>query len=66
MARLHRLLLEASLDVQFESRHEFLLVTGNKDQLIGGVFWKKTGSGIAHLEKIVIATQYQKIILVFD
>ena len=59
VARLHRLLLEASLDVQFESRHEFLLVTGNKDQLIGGVFWKKTGSGISHLEKIVIAPPYQ-------
>jgi hypothetical protein len=60
VARFHRLLLEARLDVQFESRHEFLLIIGKKDQLVGGVFWKKTGSGIAHLEKIVISPPYQK------
>jgi len=60
VARFHRLLLEARLDVQFESRHEFLLIIGKKDQLVGGVFWKKTSSGIAHLEKIVISPPYQK------
>lgn len=60
VARFHRLLLEARLDVQFESRHEFLLIIGKKDQLVGGVFWKKTGAGIAHLEKIVISPPYQK------
>jgi hypothetical protein len=60
VARFHRLLLEARLEVQFESNHEFLLIITKKDQMVGGVFWKKTGSGIAHLEKIVIAPPYQK------
>ncbi len=60
VARFHRLLLEAKLDVQFETQHEFLLVMDKKDHLAGGVFWKKTGPGIAHLEKIVIAPRYRK------
>ena len=32
----------------------------NKDHIAGGVFWKKTGPAIAHLEKVVIAPHYQK------
>lgn len=59
VARFHRLLFEAKLDVQFETQHEFLLIMDNKDHLAGGVFWKKTGPGIAHLEKIVIAQHYR-------
>ena len=59
VARFHRLLLEAKLEVQFESRHEFLLVMDKKGHLAGGVFWKNTGPGIAHLEKIVIAPHYR-------
>ena len=60
VARFHRLLLEAKLEVQFEMQHEFLLVYDKKGALAGGLFWKKTGRKIAHLEKIVVATQYQK------
>ncbi|MBN4080822.1 AMP-binding protein [Caldithrix abyssi] len=60
VARFHRLLLEAKLDVQFEAPHDFLLIIDKKNRLSGGVFWKKTGPGIAHLEKIVIAPHYQK------
>ena len=59
VARFHKLLLEAKLDVQFESRHKFLFVMDKKDHLAGGVFWKKTGPRIAHLEKIVIAPHFQ-------
>ncbi len=60
VARFHRLLLDAKLDVQFETHHAFLLLLDNKDHMAGGVFWKKTGPGIAHLEKVVIAPHYQK------
>ena len=60
MARFHRLLLEAKLEVQFEMQHEFLLIYDKKGALAGGLFWKKTGRKIAHLEKIVIALHYQK------
>ena len=59
VARFHKLLLEAKLDVQFESRHDFLFIMDKKDHLAGGVFWKKTGPRIAHLEKIAIAPHYQ-------
>ena len=60
VARFHRLLLEAKLEVQFEMQHEFLLIYDKKGALAGGLFWKKTGRKIAHLEKIVIALHYQK------
>ena len=60
MARFHRMLLDANLDVQFETNHSFLLLFDKKDRMTGGVFWKKTGPEIAHLEKVVITPHYQK------
>ncbi|MDP6339768.1 MAG: AMP-binding protein [Candidatus Marinimicrobia bacterium] len=60
VARFHRLLLEAKLDVQFEAQHEFLLIMDKKDHLAGGVFWKRMGPRIAHLEKVVIVPHYRK------
>ncbi|MBL7029541.1 MAG: AMP-binding protein [Candidatus Marinimicrobia bacterium] len=59
VARFHRLLLEAKLEVQFETQHEFLFVNDKKDTLAGGLFWKQTGPSIVHLEKIVIAPHYR-------
>jgi hypothetical protein len=59
VARFHRLLIDAKLEVQFEINHEFLLVNDKKRRLAGGLFWKKTGPGIAHLEKIVIAPHFR-------
>lgn len=59
VARFHRLLLEAKLDVQFEAQHEFLLLMDKKDYLAGGVFWKRMNPGIAYLEKVVIAPHYR-------
>jgi hypothetical protein len=60
IARFHRLLLEEKLDVKFESHHQFLLTFDQKNNLVGGVFWKKTSHGIAHLEKIAISKDFQK------
>ena len=60
IARFHRLLLEAKLDVQFETHHQFLLIFDNTNNLVGGVFWKRTTNEIAHLEKIAISVNYQK------
>ena len=57
VARFHSLLIEAKLEVQFESDHEFLLLFNKREDLAGGIFWKKTGPGIAHLEKIVISSK---------
>ena len=60
IARFHRLLLKAKLNVQFESHHQFLLIFDKKNILVGGVFWKRTANEIAHLEKIAILSDYQK------
>ena len=59
VAKFHTELVEAKLEVQFESNHEFLLIFNKKNHLVGGVFWKSTGSGIAHLEKIVLTEKYR-------
>ncbi len=60
VARFHALLLESNLSVQFRVHHEFLLIIDKKDHLAGGVYWKDNGSGIAHLEKVVIAPHYRR------
>jgi hypothetical protein len=59
VARFHSHLIESKLEVQFEVSHEFLLIFNKKDHLVGGVFWRSTGSGIAHLEKIVLSVEYR-------
>jgi|TARA_B110000116_G_C16775485_1_gene555541 hypothetical protein len=59
VARFHSHLIESKLEVQFEANHEFLLIFNKKDHLVGGVFWRSTGSGIAHLEKIVLSVEYR-------
>ena len=59
VARFHSHLIDAKLEVQFEVNHEFLLVYNSKDSLVGGVFWRSTGPGIAHFEKIVLAQEYR-------
>ena len=59
VAKFHTELIEAKLEVQFESNHKFLLIFNKKNYLVGGVFWKSTGSGIAHLEKIVLTEKYR-------
>ncbi|MEE8335977.1 MAG: AMP-binding protein [Candidatus Neomarinimicrobiota bacterium] len=60
IARFHKLMLEANLQVEFQIEHEFLFIFDKRDHLTGGVFWKKSGPDICHLEKIVIAPAFQK------
>ena len=59
VAKFHSELIEAKLEVQFELNHEFLLIFNKKDHLIGGVFWRYTRTGIAHLEKVVLTRKYR-------
>ena len=59
VAKFHTELIEAKLEVQFESNHEFLLIFNKKDSLVGGVFWRSTGPGIVHLEKIILTQKYR-------
>jgi N-acetylglutamate synthase-like GNAT family acetyltransferase len=52
-------LLNSNLQSVFHPQHEFLFVINNNDQLIGGVFWKKSEQKLAYLERIVIHQDYR-------
>ncbi|MGD8698065.1 MAG: GNAT family N-acetyltransferase, partial [Gemmatimonadales bacterium] len=59
--RLHRLFLAAKLDVRFGPEHRFLLAINDRDQIIGGIYYKLEEDGAAaHLEKIVVADRYRR------
>ncbi|NOZ04227.1 MAG: GNAT family N-acetyltransferase [FCB group bacterium] len=60
IAKFHSILLQANLSATFQQAHEFLLIINEKDQLVGGVYWKKISPQVAYVEKIVIRRQYQK------
>jgi len=68
VARFHRILLDAKLDVQFETHHAFLLLLDNKDHIAGGVFWKKTGPAIAQTicaTSIVLTSVFRIFLLLY-
>ncbi len=59
--RLHRLFLAAKLDVRFGPEHRFLLAINEREQIIGGIYYKMEEEGAtAHLEKIVVAERYRR------
>jgi GNAT superfamily N-acetyltransferase len=59
--RLHRLFLAAKLDVRFRPEHRFLLAINEREQIIGGIYYKvQENGGAAHLEKIVVAERYRR------
>ncbi len=59
--RLHRLFLAAKLDVRFGPEHRFLLAINDREQIIGGIYYKVEEDGTtAHLEKIVVAERYRR------
>ena len=60
IARLHQLFLVNNLSVQFRPEHFYLIVINERNQLIGGLFYKKISRGTVHLEKIVVAEYYRK------
>ena len=61
VGRLHRLFLDANLDVHFRPEHHYLVALNERAQLIGGMFYEIEEDGkSAHLEKIVVAERYRK------
>ncbi|MEE9133805.1 MAG: GNAT family N-acetyltransferase [Gemmatimonadota bacterium] len=59
--RLHRLFLAARLDVGFGPEHRYLVAISDREQIIGGLYYKVEENGIvAHLEKIVVAERYRR------
>jgi long-subunit acyl-CoA synthetase (AMP-forming)/GNAT superfamily N-acetyltransferase len=59
--RLHRVFLAAKLDVRFGPEHRYLVAINEREQTIGGIYYKveETGSS-AHLEKIAVAERYRR------
>ncbi len=62
IGRLHRLFLQATLDVRFQPEHRFLVAMNERDRLIGGIFYDfEEDAHSAHLEKIVVAERFRKL-----
>jgi hypothetical protein len=60
IARLHQLFMINNLAVQFKPDHMYLIAVNERNQLIGGLFYKKSADDTVHIEKIVVADYYRK------
>ncbi len=60
ISRLHQLFLKNNLSVQFRLDHMYLVAVNERNQLIGGLFYKKNSEDTVHIEKIVVADFYRK------
>ena len=59
---LHRLFLDANLDVHFRPEHRYLVAHNDRGRLIGGIYYEIAAEGdTAHLEKIVVGERYQRL-----
>jgi long-subunit acyl-CoA synthetase (AMP-forming)/predicted GNAT family acetyltransferase len=57
--RLHRLFGMSGLDVVFRPEHRFLVVIDEDETAVGGLFYRPTGRGSVHMEKVVIASRHR-------
>ena len=56
VGRLHRLFLNAKLQVQFRPEHRFLVAIDERGNLLGGLFYEEQPEDhTAHMDKIVVA-----------
>jgi N-acetylglutamate synthase-like GNAT family acetyltransferase len=60
IARLHQLFIKNNLPVLFRSEHLYLVAINERNQLIGGLFYRSSTEDTVHLEKIVVADYYRK------
>ncbi len=61
VGRLHRLFLEARLDVRFRPEHHYLVALSDRGQIVGGIYYEPDEAGrTAHLEKIVVAEPFRR------
>lgn len=59
VARFLQLCREAHLNVTFEAEHEFLLAIDEREQVIGGLFYRWLKPPRARLEKLVVARRHR-------
>ena len=56
VGRLHRLFLNAKLQVQFRPEHRFLVAIDDRGNLLGGLFYEEQPEDhTAHMDKVVVA-----------
>jgi long-chain acyl-CoA synthetase len=60
ITRLHQLFLANNLSVEFRPEHRYLVAINDRNQLIGGVFYRSIDNQTVHIEKIVVTTYYRK------
>jgi ribosomal protein S18 acetylase RimI-like enzyme len=59
--RLHRLFINAKLDVRFRADHRYLVALNDRDQIVAGIYYEIEEGGLnAHLEKIVVSDAYRR------
>ncbi len=60
ITRLHQLFLANNLAVEFRPEHHYLVAVNDRNQLIGGVFYRPIDNLTVHIEKIVVTSFYRK------
>ena len=60
IGRLHRLFVIAKLPVEFAAEHQYLVVLNDRQEVVGGLFYRPTGKDQVHLEKIVVDENHRR------
>lgn len=60
ISHLHQLFLEASLPVHFRPEHRFLVAISERGYIIGGLFYLHNAEQTAHMDKIVVSSQFRR------
>lgn len=58
IAQFHDLLISYGLAAHFTDDHEFLIILSEKNNIVGGTFWKWIDETTIHLEKIAIHEKF--------
>jgi GNAT superfamily N-acetyltransferase len=59
IGRLHRLFVDAKLQVQFRPEHRFLVAINERGSLLGGLFYEvEAQEHTAHMDKVVVAQSF--------
>ena len=59
IGKLHQLFTAANLPVDLRPDHQFLLVLTEKNQVVGGLFYRPVNASHVHLEKVVVDSHYR-------
>jgi len=59
IGKLHQLFTAANLPVDLRPDHQFLLILNEKNQVIGGLFYRSVNATHVHLEKVVVESHYR-------